>query len=143
MVGVIIPAAGSSRRMGQNKLLLSFGGKTVIERSVAPFLDMEDVGEILIVVSQGETVIPSLFCHPKVRVLAQGGETRQETVYHGLLALSKECDTVLIHDGARPFVDTKESDAVICATKAFGAAVLGGTFVLCRAEKSGLGVFPG
>ncbi len=125
MVGVIIPAAGSSQRMGKNKLLLPFGGKTVIERSVAPFLEMDEIGEILIVVSKSETKIPALFHHPKVRVLTQGGETRQETVYRGLQALSEECDTVLIHDGARPFIEQEEIVAVIWDAKETGAAVLG------------------
>ena len=33
-----------------------------------------------------------------------GGKTRQESVACGLAALPKDCDTVLVHDAARPFV---------------------------------------
>jgi len=41
---------------------------------------------------------------PGVPVLAAaGGESRQDSVRHGLAALPKECDRVLVHDSARPF----------------------------------------
>lgn len=54
-------------------------------------------------------------------VFAEGGERRQDSVRHGLAALPAHCDSVLIHDGARPFLRTAlvtklaaalESDAV-------------------------------
>lgn len=38
----------------------------------------------------------------KIRII-EGGKTRQQSVYNGLLAL-QNCDCVLIHDGARPMI---------------------------------------
>ena len=41
---------------------------------------------------------------PGVPVLAvAGGERRQDSVRHGLAALPRDCDRILIHDSARPF----------------------------------------
>ncbi len=37
--------------------------------------------------------------------IAYGGKERQDSIYNGLKKLDKNCDIVLIHDGARPFVD--------------------------------------
>ncbi len=38
---------------------------------------------------------------------AKGGKLRQNSVQSGLLALPDDCDSVLIHDAARPFFTTK------------------------------------
>lgn len=38
----------------------------------------------------------------KIRII-EGGKTRQQSVFNGLLAL-QDCDYVLIHDGARPMI---------------------------------------
>lgn len=37
---------------------------------------------------------------------AEGGERRQDSVRHALAALPESCESVLIHDGARPFLRT-------------------------------------
>ncbi|MBQ9238123.1 MAG: 2-C-methyl-D-erythritol 2,4-cyclodiphosphate synthase [Treponema sp.] len=53
-----------------------------------------------------------------------GGNTRQESVYHALEALEPfSPDIVLIHDGARPFVDEKTITATLAAAERYGAAV--------------------
>jgi 2-C-methyl-D-erythritol 4-phosphate cytidylyltransferase len=36
--------------------------------------------------------------------IVEGGSERQDSVYNGLKAIHNDCDIVLIHDGARPFV---------------------------------------
>lgn len=42
----------------------------------------------------------------KIKKIVEGGSTRQDSVIRGLLA-AKGNDVVLIHDGARPFVDNR------------------------------------
>ena len=37
--------------------------------------------------------------------IAYGGNERQDSVYNGLKILDEKCEIVLIHDGARPFVN--------------------------------------
>ena len=50
MLSVIVLAAGLSRRMGiENKLLLPFQGKTIIETTIANILKA-DIGEVIVVV---------------------------------------------------------------------------------------------
>ena len=37
--------------------------------------------------------------------IAYGGKERQDSVYNGIKVLDKNCKYVLVHDGARPFVN--------------------------------------
>ena len=49
MIGAIILAAGQSRRMGRNKMLLPFGKSTVIETVVSKVAACERVHDIVVV----------------------------------------------------------------------------------------------
>ncbi len=54
----------------------------------------------------------------KVQKIIDGGETRQDSVYNGLKALSPDVDIVVIHDGARPLVEeTLIQDSIEAAQK--------------------------
>ena len=107
---LLIPAAGSGRRMGssRNKLLLPLLGKPLLAWTLAAVKasrsvrwvgiigqpdDFPDFKEI--VISQGMT---------KCVHFIPGGATRQESVYKGLQALPAVAERVLIHDGARCLV---------------------------------------
>ena len=48
LVSAILLAAGKSERMGQNKLLLPFGGRTVIQRTLDSLIASR-VGEVIVV----------------------------------------------------------------------------------------------
>lgn len=129
MISVIITAGGSSSRFqGQNKLLYNLNGQPVIKYSVDTFSLLEYVDEIII--SANENIISDLrllFSDIKKVKIIQGGACRQESVYKGLLACSKECSYVIIHDGARPYITkeviseclkkAKETNAAIAAVK--------------------------
>ncbi|HRX81552.1 MAG TPA: nucleotidyltransferase family protein [Pirellulaceae bacterium] len=54
----IVPAAGRSRRMGQDKLLLPWGDATVIESLLASW-QSSGVDEIVVVMRQDQTQLPS------------------------------------------------------------------------------------
>ena len=54
----------------------------------------------------------------------EGGAERYDSVYHGLCAIDKT-DYVLIHDGARPFVDNEIILRSMEAAKAYQACVVG------------------
>ncbi|HEY9908645.1 MAG TPA: 2-C-methyl-D-erythritol 4-phosphate cytidylyltransferase [Thermosynechococcaceae cyanobacterium] len=107
---LLIPAAGSGRRMGsdRNKLLLSLLGKPLLawtllaakaSRSIRWIgvigqpEDFPDFKEIAVSVGMSKMV------H-----LIPGGVTRQESVYRGLQGLPAVAERVLIHDGARCLV---------------------------------------
>lgn len=59
-----------------------------------------------------------------VKAIALGGSTRQESVYSGLKALSRNTDIALIHDGARPFVTEEIILNVIEDAIRYGSGVI-------------------
>lgn len=64
----------------------------------------------------------------KLCVIAEGGDTRSESVKNGLNALESradEKDVVLIHDATHPYVDKGGTKQVIEAVKEYGGATLG------------------
>lgn len=103
---VIIPAGGSSRRFGKNKLFEKINGKTVIEKTIEVFENNSQISEIIIPTSSDSIDKINLIikqCSFLKSKTIIGGYTRQESVYNGLQACS-ECDYVLIHDGARALI---------------------------------------
>ena len=103
----IITAGGSSKRFGQkNKLMQKINGKEIIFYTVNAFLNVHEIDEIFICANK--LIINDLkriFKGTKKIKIIEGGETRQQSVYNGLNAI-KNCEYVLIHDGARPMVTT-------------------------------------
>jgi 2-C-methyl-D-erythritol 4-phosphate cytidylyltransferase len=106
---VIVPAAGSSRRMaasGQPKQYLQLAGRSVIEWALAPFLERSDCERIVVVLAEQDrhwSAVP-LARHPRIST-AIGGTERVDSVRAGLralVALANEDDWVLVHDAARP-----------------------------------------
>jgi 2-C-methyl-D-erythritol 4-phosphate cytidylyltransferase len=106
-VHVLIAAAGSGRRMGAdgNKLLLPLAGRPVLAwtlQAVTRCRGIRWIGVIGRPVDHGaiEACVRSVSPDCPVQLVA-GGETRQDSVRHGLAALPSEATGVLIHDGAR------------------------------------------
>jgi len=61
----------------------------------------------------------------KISRIVQGGRRRQDSVLHALKAMDNRTDLVLIHDGARPFIDKETVSSVIKEAERFGAAIVG------------------
>lgn len=127
MFSTIIVAAGSARRtgLGYNKIFYKIHGKTLLEYSLANFLEDDDFKEIIIVLSKEDLhEVRKLFSDPKIKYVI-GGSTRQKSVFNGLSLVNEEY--VFIHDGARPNISKekitelkekiKSRDAVILFTK--------------------------
>lgn len=104
---LLIPAAGSGRRMGadRNKLLLKLLDKSLLGWTLTAAGASEAIVWIGII---GQTAdfpdfeaIASQVSPDLPVEFVEGGKTRQESVYNGLQALPPEADRVLIHDGAR------------------------------------------
>ena len=126
MTGVLILAAGSSRRMGTNKQFLKIAGEEVLRHSVRAFYDLPGVSPVIVVVQKEEEArVKALLCDfVGITVAPVGGDTRQQSVENGVKLLPK-CDTVAIHDGARPLVRRDDILKTIEAAKQSGGAVLG------------------
>jgi 2-C-methyl-D-erythritol 4-phosphate cytidylyltransferase len=106
-VHLLIPAAGSGKRMGadRNKLLLQVRSKPLIAWTLLAAEAASSISWIGIVSQPPDwddfkSIIADLKLK-KTIVFIPGGSTRQESVYNGLQALPTNAGQVLIHDGAR------------------------------------------
>ena len=131
-VHLLLPCAGVGRRMGsdRNKLLMPLLNRPIIAwtlEAAATANTVQWIGLICQPVDRPdlEQIVSSLKFQKPV-VFIQGGDTRQESVYHGLQALPREATHVLIHDGARCLATPDLLDRCAKAalnTKGFIAAV--------------------
>ncbi len=126
---VIIVAAGSGSRFGMPKQLVPLHGKQLYRHSVDVFASHPQVGRIVLVVSADvEQAIASDLsnAYPSDRIeLTLGGATRQGSVSNGLkkLGSGRQSEIVLVHDAARPGIETQLITSIIEATETFGAAL--------------------
>jgi 2-C-methyl-D-erythritol 4-phosphate cytidylyltransferase len=126
-VAAIIVAAGESKRMqGIDKVFAPLGGVTVLVRATRPFQECPLIDRIIVVVGgDKEKRCRSLVTGPewsKVTEVCLGGKRRQDSVAAGLKQL-KDCDWVVIHDGARPLVTVDLIERGLEAARETGAAV--------------------
>ena len=103
----LIVAAGQGRRMnlGYNKVFYTFAdGKNVLEKTMSIF-EADPRCRQIVIVTQREDYVRCMRNRTQRGnvVFVEGGATRQESVFNGLMAVSE--DYVLIHDGARPFLE--------------------------------------
>lgn len=140
-IGIIIAAAGSSARLGKDKLFLPLGGKPVLAWSVDTCQSYADISQIVIVLHKNNIDKGQRLARKrnwaKVKQICPGGERRQDSVYAGLKCLS-DCRWVLIHDGARPFLTSALiTDGLRAATDTGAAAAavpVKDTIKFCRED---------
>ena len=122
-ISAIITSGGNSTRFGANKLLESLGGLSVIEMTISKFIEFVD--EIIIPCNdevKNHIVNSKLFCE-KIKFVSFG-ITRQNSVYNGLMACSNP-EIVLIHDGARPYIEKEIIKKAIDLTYQKNAVLVG------------------
>ncbi len=124
--GVVILAAGSSRRFGADKLFLPLGGKPVLAWSLDVFQRSPLIGSIVLVMNeeniQAGRELSALYRWGKVSEICCGGPRRQDSVKQGISRITND-PFLLIHDGARPFVTEDMIARGIEAADQTGAAV--------------------
>jgi 2-C-methyl-D-erythritol 4-phosphate cytidylyltransferase len=127
-LSTIIVAAGSSTRVGFDKLLAPIAGQPVIQYSIEAFQQAECVDEIVLVCSDAtrDSILRLIAATTikKVSTIIRGGERRQDSVAAGLQAISEAVDFVAVHDAARPLITPCEIERVFSAAHKEGAAVL-------------------
>ncbi len=127
MVSAIIVAAGSSRRMGFDKLFAPLAGKPVLWHSIKAFNDTKDVDEILIVtrdeqMDELENLVSDTGLEKVTKVIS-GGAERHISVWNGLQAVNSQgSEYIAIHDGARPLVTPKLIKSCLDLARTHGAA---------------------
>lgn len=126
----IVLAAGAGIRMKSSvrKQYMELSGKPVLYYSLKVF-EESLVSQIVLVVGAGEIEycrreIIEKYGFTKVSAVVEGGKERYHSVFEGLKAV-KNADYVLIHDGARPFVDKDMIFRSIKAAERYDACVVG------------------
>lgn len=117
---VIIPAAGIGSRMRADrpKQYLPLAGKTILEHTLACFLEHPRLRGLVLSLAEDDPFWPELPCANDARIeLAEGGDERAESVLNGLLRLAdlgaQEHDWVLVHDAARPNLAREDLDLLL------------------------------
>lgn len=121
----VIVAAGKSERFGQatNKLLYKLSdGSLVIDKALEPFRKDKECSQIVLVtnsdtidyLARNRATGKEMYCH--------GGETRSDSVFHGLMAVKEEI--VLVHDGARCYLQSEDLENLKQVMKNERAAIL-------------------
>ncbi|NNG15721.1 MAG: 2-C-methyl-D-erythritol 4-phosphate cytidylyltransferase [Gemmatimonadales bacterium] len=133
-VGVIIVAAGQGTRLGGGgesdlpKQFRTLKGIPILLRAIRPFVSHPEVDRVVVVVRQEDLASPPGWLadlRGETLQFVAGGEARSDSVRAGLAALPESCRIVLVHDGARPFLDAGVLDAV-CAVARQGVGAVAG-----------------
>lgn len=123
----ILLAAGASTRMGEDKMFIKIGPKTVVERSMEAMQQSGCFTRVIIVVRKqdkdaigplAQSIFGSGFA------LVEGGSERQYSVANALLALP-EAEIALVHDAARCFAEPQLFRDCVDAAREYGAAAAG------------------
>ena len=124
MYSAIIVAAGKGERTGldENKVLYEINRKSIIRHAIEGFKKDKDCKEIIVVYRKEDINPLKAAVGDIVDKFVIGGAIRQESVYNGLLNASEAY--VLIHDGARPYVNSQELSQIKKALKHYDAVTL-------------------
>ena len=129
-IGVILPAAGQSRRFeGGDKLAQDLGGRALLLRTVEALTKREEVVRIVVA---GPPDDEGAFREKFAAVLGFHGATvvdggraeRWETVRNALAAIAdEECSHIAVHDAARPGVSNDLLSRIFTAARSLSAVV--------------------
>jgi 2-C-methyl-D-erythritol 4-phosphate cytidylyltransferase len=123
--GIILAGGTSERFAGFSvpKQFFHVAGVPVIAYALAVFEQCACIDKIVVVAS--ETWRGNIPGTAKLHAFAAPGETRQHSIYQGLLALQDTLlsdDLVVIHDAARPLVTASDVDACVQAAWGYDGA---------------------
>lgn len=143
MNSAIIVAAGSSRRMGLDKLTSLLRGKPVVAHSLDRFEKCDLIDEVTLVIRPDRRLefeqIVRTFGFKKINKIVDGGEERHLSVWNGIIQLSESSEIVAVHDAARPLVSPALIRQAVALARQVGAISLAAPVVetLKRADAAG------
>ncbi len=126
MVSLIITAAGTGSRMGlgYNKMLYQVKDRYVLNITIDKFKDIKEIDQIIVTAHKDDLDKYKKLVSDNVTIV-EGSDTRGKSIYEGIKICKNE--HILIHDGARPFINEDDinnvikelnnNDAVLLATK--------------------------
>lgn len=128
-MSTVVLAAGKSRRMGKDKILMDICGKPAILYTLLAFEKSKYVDEIVVVGTESnkEAILKLVKNNDisKFKSFVIGGQTRQESTFNGVKVCSIEASYFAIHDGARILITDEEIEKVVKKAIEKNAAVLG------------------
>lgn len=122
---VLLIAAGKQAAKGESyqKALAQFKeSRSVIDQTVSVFMKDPQCKQIVLVTNSADMIKLVQSASSGKIVVVKGGKTRQESVFTGLSAVSQ--DTVLIHDGVRPWLSQELIDRLLVRMETEKACIL-------------------
>ncbi|MFA9556449.1 2-C-methyl-D-erythritol 4-phosphate cytidylyltransferase [Evansella sp. AB-rgal1] len=126
---VVIPAAGQGKRMkaGINKQFLLMDKTPLLIHTLRVFEeDLLCISIILVVNKDEKEIVQALVAKyniSKVDHVVEGGAERQQSVFEGLKVL-KGNPIVLVHDGARPFINQSSIHTLVTSVLTKGSSII-------------------
>ena len=118
---VVVPAAGSGKRMGADKpkQYLPLNGKPLIAHTLENILDWPGLKGIVVAIAADDTEFQTLHCarDPRIQTVI-GGAERADSVLAALHYLSEREPAeapILVHDAARPLVSADDIQKLLAA----------------------------
>jgi len=129
----LLTAAGTGTRTHQDipKQFLHVNNKPIIVYTLEAFQDHPNIDEICVVILKGWEEILWAYARQfnitKLKYVVNGGETGQESIYNGLMAIKdgskNDDDVIMVHDGNRPMVGQDIITDSLVKYHQFGSAV--------------------
>ena len=125
MICAIVLAAGESRRMGAQKLLLPFGGKTVIAHVVDELL-RSDIDAVYVVVGHEGNRITEELSGRSVTIVTNPNYKlgMLSSVRCGLQALPQKCEKVLVALGDQPAITSELVNQIVQSSSTTDKGIL-------------------
>ena len=131
----LLTAGGTGNRMGQDipKQFMTVDNVPVIIYTLQAFQNHPQIDGICVPCLEGWEVVLQSYANQynitKLKWICPGGDSNQESIYNGLMAMKKagcsDDDIVLVHDGVRPLVSQEIITNNIETCKNFRYAVTG------------------
>ena len=126
MIAIMV-AAGSSRRMGFDKLTADLAGKPVAIHSLLAFEACASVERIVLVTREERVAEFEALSREhgvtKLQSVVPGGAERHLSVWNGMQAAqAKDSDYVAVHDAARPLITPATIEACLATARHHGAS---------------------
>lgn len=129
-VVAIVPAAGSGKRLGMKtkKPFVLIKGVPLVVRTLRALAASDRIDAIVIACERGCVkrfeFLMRRYRLKKIGCIVVGGRTRFESVRNCLTAIGSAFDIILVHDGARPFIDRVTIGNAIRQASRHGASVV-------------------
>lgn len=126
MVSAVILAAGSSTRMGRDKLSLKFKGKTLLQHAIDNALASKASEVIVVLGHEAATLRAEIRPAARLRMVENPSyrEGMSTSLKAGLRELDPQAEAVLVLLGDQPLVDAKVLDALIDKYQETGASMV-------------------